>query len=125
MALLISDAEVRQLTNMPAMIAALEEAITEEARGAAVVPPRMTLASGDRFLRAMPVILPGSGVMGLKTIHGGPSAGSRYVILLYDFESGEVLALIDGQYLTAARTGATAAVAAKRLARPESTTAAV
>lgn len=54
---------------------------------------------------------------GLPTIQG--------VIALYDAESGYPLALLDSSEITALRTGAATAVAAKYLARPDSTVATV
>ena len=54
---------------------------------------------------------------GLPTIQG--------VIALYDGESGYPLALLDSIEITALRTGAATAVAAKYLARPDSTVATI
>jgi ornithine cyclodeaminase/alanine dehydrogenase-like protein (mu-crystallin family) len=54
---------------------------------------------------------------GLPTIQG--------LVCLFDAENGQPLALLDSSELTALRTAAATAVAAKHLARPDSTTATV
>jgi ornithine cyclodeaminase/alanine dehydrogenase len=53
--------------------------------------------------------------MGLKTFFGGNGVGVRYLIMLASIETGEVLATMDACYLTAARTAATSAIAARAL----------
>jgi ornithine cyclodeaminase/alanine dehydrogenase len=60
--------------------------------------------------------------MGFKAFHGAPTFGARYLIAVFEQANGDLLALMDANHLTAARTGATAGVAAKYLARPESRT---
>jgi len=62
----------------------------------------------------MPAIVPNSDVMGLKTFFGGGGAGVRYVVLLMSIDTGEVLAVMDACYLTAARTAATSAIGSSR-----------
>lgn len=47
-----------------------------------------------------------------------PGQGVRYQVHLYRSDTGELLAIMDAQHLTTLRTGATSAVATKRLARP-------
>jgi ornithine cyclodeaminase/alanine dehydrogenase len=54
--------------------------------------------------------------MGFKAYHGNPEYGARFLVILSSMHTGEVLAAIDGIYLTAVRTAATSAVAANYLA---------
>lgn len=92
--------------------------LKEQAVGQVQVPPRTTIdASSSRaWLRVMPAIMNGSGVMGYKAMHSNPGVGVRYLVMLYDLVSGELLAQIDADWLTAQRTAATAAIAADVLA---------
>jgi alanine dehydrogenase len=46
-----------------------------------------------------------------------PGQGVRYQVHLYRIENGELLAIMDAQHLTTLRTGATSAVATRRLAQ--------
>jgi len=56
--------------------------------------------------------LPEQNALGFKAFHLVPGAGVRYLVSLYRLSNGEPLALLDGNYLTVARTSAAAAAAA-------------
>lgn len=114
--LLLSDADVRQVMDPRELVEGIEAAYRAEAQGNAIVPPRLNLGYFDSWFRVMPAIVPSAGVMGLKAFHSVTGGGVRYLIILYDLLDGSVLAVIDAAYLTAARTAATSAVAAKYLA---------
>jgi ornithine cyclodeaminase/alanine dehydrogenase len=92
--------------------------LREQAAGLVQVPPRTTIdaTSSRAWLRVMPAILNGSGVMGYKAMHSNPGIGVRYLVMLYDLSTGELIAQIDADWLTAQRTAATAAIAADILA---------
>ncbi len=121
MTLLLRDRDVRVLCDMAGMIDAVEEGLRSEAKGpGAVLPGRLNLGHRDVFLRVMPVLLPEAGLMGLKFFQGSMARGVRYIVALSSLESGEVVALLDSAYLTAARTGATSAVATRLLSREDS-----
>lgn len=71
---------------------------------------------GYDFFTAMPCLLPAEyDRVGLKMVHrvkgAVPSLGSD--LLLYKASTGELLALMDSDWITAMRTGATATLAAK------------
>ena len=75
---------------------------------------------GDDFFTSMPCLLPPMEsakhqYFGIKIVHridgGVPSLGSD--ILLYDSRSGDLLAMLDGDWITTMRTGAVATLAAK------------
>jgi alanine dehydrogenase len=119
--ILLSDEAVRQATDMPLLVDFLEAALRAEAVGGGMLlPPRVTLNHAEGFLRVMPVVMPAAGVLGLKMFHGSLERGVRYVVVVCDLHSGEVKAVVDAAYLTAARTGATSGVATRSLARAES-----
>lgn len=88
----------------------------------AQLPPKISLhPQGDDFFNTMPVILPPSfGRFSVKIVHRiagqTPSLGSD--ILLYDSQKGNLLAIIDGDWITTMRTGAVAALAARMLKKP-------
>lgn len=120
--MILSDKDVRELADMPAVVHALQHGLRAEAASGAVLPERMNLSLGETMLRVMPAILPGAGVMGLKFFYGTLSGGIRYSVFVADISSGEVLACVDAAYLTALRTGATSGVATRGLAREDSRT---
>lgn len=85
----------------------------------AQIPAKISVhPMGYDYYTAMPCYLPEPyGVVGLKMIHrisgGCPAVGSD--ILLYRASDGELLSLLDGDWITAMRTGATAILSAQLL----------
>lgn len=122
MTILLDATAVAAATDMQTLIEAIERGLKEQAAGSVVVPPRMNLPMQQGAFRIMPAVLNDSGYMGFKAFHGAPSFGARYLIAVFEQAKGDLLALMDANYLTAARTGATAGIAARYLARPESRT---
>jgi ornithine cyclodeaminase/alanine dehydrogenase len=112
---------------MSAILAALEEMFREKGEGRTEMPPKPGIhPRPDAFLHAMPAYLPRSGAAGMKWVGGFPDNQARglpYIsglLILNDPETGLPLAVMDCTWITAMRTGAATAVAAKYLARPES-----
>jgi alanine dehydrogenase len=121
--LLLSDQDVRAACNVGAMVGTLEESLCKEASGAgSLLPARVNISHDGNFLRVMPALLPEVGLLGLKFFHGSMIDGVRYLVAVCSLETGAVTALLDGAYLTAARTGATSGVATGALSRPDSAT---
>ncbi len=130
--LVLSHADVRAVVSMDEAVPAIEAAFASYARREALMPPKVYLAlerhEGD--FRAMPSYFPGDSASG-----GGASAGVKWVnshpqnpqkhglpavmavYVLSDPDTAVPLAIMDGTILTAARTGAAAAVASKHLAK--------
>jgi alanine dehydrogenase len=117
MALLLRHEDVCASVTMADAIAAMEDAFREEGEGGVLLPPRINMKAGKGWLRVGPVSLETSGWMGFKAMNLAPGHGVRYQVHLYRASSGELLAIMDAQHLTTLRTGATSAVATKRLAR--------
>ena len=112
---------------MADVIAAVEGAFREKGSGTAEMPPKPGVHPGpDSFIHAMPAYLRGMRAAGLKWVSGFPGNQARglpYIaglFVLNDVETGFPLAVMDCTWITGARTGAATAVAAKHLARPES-----
>jgi len=125
--LLIDAAAVKKLIDLPTAIEAVEAAFAAFGRGEARMPSKLYLDVPEGDFRAMPAYLPGAA--GVKWINVHPNNPSRNdlptvmgLILLNDPLTGQPLALIDGTLITSYRTGAAAAVATRRLARPEAKT---
>jgi ornithine cyclodeaminase/alanine dehydrogenase len=118
--LLLRHEEIAGLLTPDETIAAVRAALVEQDAGAVDLPPRITADSsaGRGWLRLMPTLLNRSGYMGYKAMHSTPGVGVRYLVALYAMASGELLALVDADWITAARTAAVAAVATDVLAHP-------
>lgn len=122
MTLLLNAAAVAEAIEIGSLIESIERGLNEQARGLAVVPPRMNLPTRGGSFRVMPAALNESGLMGLKAFHGALNVGARYFIALLEQERGNLLAIMDANYLTAARTGAATAIATRYASRADSTT---
>jgi ornithine cyclodeaminase/alanine dehydrogenase-like protein (mu-crystallin family) len=118
MARLLTHEQVKSLVSMSDAIECMEHVFREEGEGHTSLPPRLNMKSGKGWLRVGPAALEASGWMGFKAMNLLPGAGVRYQVNLYEIASGALLAIMDAQYLTTLRTGATSAVATRRLARP-------
>jgi ornithine cyclodeaminase/alanine dehydrogenase len=113
---------------MSEIIAALETAFRAKGEGRTEMPPKPGVhpGGGDNFIHAMPAYIQDLKSAGVKWVSGYPEnykRGLPYItgLLIYnDVENGLPLAVMDCAWITAKRTGAASAVAARRLARPES-----
>jgi ornithine cyclodeaminase/alanine dehydrogenase len=127
--LYLSQADVQAVgVTMAEVIQALEVAFREKGEGRVEMPPKPGIhpGGGDNFIHAMPAYIPALQSAGVKWVSGFPENHKRglpYItgLLIYnDVETGMPLAVMDCIWITAMRTGAATAVAAKYLARPES-----
>lgn len=119
MALLLTHDDVRTSVTMVEAIAAMEAGFREEGEGRTLLPQRINMKTGNGgWMRVGPVVLEASGWMGFKAMNLTPGQGVRYQVHLYDLASGALRCIMDAQHLTTLRTGATSAVATRRLARP-------
>ncbi len=134
MTLYLTQEEVESLLDMKRAIEAVESAFREMALGNIEMPPRVYLhfEKYNGVLIAMPAYIRPLDAAGLKVVtvhpdnpkkHGLPAVIAR--IILNDPAKGEPLAIMDGTYITAMRTGAAGAVAAKYLSRENSRTTAI
>jgi len=128
--LYLSQAEVEAVgLTMAEIIESLEVAFREKGEGRVEMPPKPGIhpGGGDNFIHAMPASIPALHSAGVKWVSGFPDNAQRglpYItglLILNDPETGLPIAVMDCRWITAIRTGAATAVAAKYLARPDST----
>lgn len=107
--------DIQRATDLRGAVRAVDEAYQHEAAGTPAISERINLRFASGWIRLMAAALPDLGIVGYKEFHlvGGTV---RYQVNLFDLHSGEPLACLDGDYLTALRTAATAGLAATRLA---------
>ena len=117
---------------MPEIIAALENMFREKGEGRVEMPPKPGIHTcKDAFIHAMPAYIPSLGAAGMKWVSGYPENQKKrlpYItglLILNDPETGFPISVMDATWITAQRTGAATAVAAKHLARPESSSAGI
>lgn len=114
---------------MPEVIEAVALALTEKAHGRVLLPPKPTIHPyPGSLLQAMPAWVEAARAGGMKWVAAFPGNKPRGLpavnglIVLNDPETGLPEAILDAAWITAARTGAATAVAARALARPDSKT---
>ncbi len=128
--LYLSQADVSSTgLSMEEIISALEFMFREKAEGRVEMPPKIGIHTmPDAFIHAMPAAISGQKAAGMKWVGGYPAnskCGLPYItglLILNDYETGIPLALMDCTWITAQRTGAATALAAKYLARSDSET---
>jgi len=115
--------------SMSEIIDILEIMFIEKGNGRVEMPPKPGIHPGnDAFIHAMPAYIAKLNAAGIKWISGFPEnqkLGLPYIsglLILNDPATGLPLAIMDATWITAKRTGAATTLAAKYLARPDSTT---
>lgn len=120
--LVLTRSDVEELLDLDALMGALARAHEELSSGATSMPPRIAAMTAQGLLGAMPAYLPSAG-LGCKLVTLFPGNADRpshqAAIVLFDPENGTPVALMDGTYITATRTAAAAALAARLLARAD------
>ncbi|MGB7729635.1 MAG: ornithine cyclodeaminase family protein [Candidatus Acidiferrum sp.] len=117
MTLHINEAEVRQLLTMPMAIAAVEEISRKQAEGTVTVHPRRRFElPGHGFFHYMAALDTAAGFVAMKQ-YTYVKGKLCFLVPLYSTSTGELLALIEADYMGQLRTGAASGVATKYLAR--------
>jgi ornithine cyclodeaminase/alanine dehydrogenase-like protein (mu-crystallin family) len=124
MALFISEKEVRELFPMSRALERVEASFRAQHDGKGINRPRQRLFLPGSSLHYMAAALPDENLLGMK-IYTVTSASFRFVALLFDAASGELLAFIEADHLGRIRTGAASGVATKFLARADASRIAV
>ena len=113
---------------MSAIIESLQKMFLEKGHGRVEMPPKPGIHTRpDAFIHAMPAYIPEMKSAGMKWVSGYPEnqkRGLKYInglMILNDDETGIPTAVMDCTWVTAQRTGAATAIAAKYLARKDST----
>lgn len=135
MALLLTEADVRRFLPMSDLIDAMEAALSAFSTGQVQQPVRSVVELGSHgFFGVMPAAY---ALDAPHAVLGNASAGAKLVtvvpgnhdrglpshlatIILLNAQTGGLEAIIDGRYITEARTAAVSAVSARHLARPDS-----
>ena len=117
MPLLLTEADVKSILTMPMAMDAVETSFQRLADGSAVSHSRQRLRlAGKGFLHYMAASDATGGYLGLKIYTVSPS-GARFLVPLFSGQSGEMVALIEANYLGQVRTGAASGVATRVMAR--------
>jgi alanine dehydrogenase len=121
-ALLLSEADVQNILTMPIALQAVEDSFRRLADGSAQVHSRQRLHIPRKsYLHYMAGADASSGYMGLK-MYTSAREGLRFLVPLFDAQSGDLVALIEADYLGQMRTGAASGLATRLMARADAST---
>src|SRR6266571_3532484 len=147
---LLTEADVKAVLTMDDLIETMASALRRFSSGRVAQPVRTVIPvnANDAFFATMPAYVRGAderedianfggaspvcgAALGAKlvTLFGGNAARGLHThlasIVLLDPDTGALLALLDGRYITEARTAAVSAVSSRLLARPTSQSVAI
>ena len=133
MPVLLSEQDVRTVLSMGDLIGAMEAALVRFSSRQVVQPLRTVIEVGlqKAFFGVMPAFIQDPPALGTKVVSvfssntavGLPTHLATIVLL--DSMTGELLSVVDGRFITEARTAAVSALSVKLLARSDASTLAI
>jgi alanine dehydrogenase len=127
MTLILNREQVASVLTMKDCMDVVESAFSELSEGTAVLPLRTAITPPDGVSLYMPAYLKKMGALACKVVTVYKNNPSKHQlpttigkVLLQDPETGNVICIMDGGYLTAVRSGAASGVATRYLSRKDS-----
>jgi len=128
----LTESDVRAALSPAELIDTMESALAALSAGRVAQPVRTAIETADRtFFAVMPAFDKACSILGAKLVTVTPANFDKglhthlAVISLFDPETGELVALMDGRYITEVRTAAASAVSVRHLARDEASVLAI
>ncbi|MHA2295167.1 MAG: ornithine cyclodeaminase family protein [Candidatus Hodarchaeales archaeon] len=126
--LILSRKDVESVLNMKDTIEVMKSAFSELSEGTAILPQRIVIPAEEQkgLSLYMPAFLPKTGSLAVKVVTVFKKNPEKYdlpttlgKVLLQDINTGDVICIMDGGYLTAMRTGAVSGCAIEYLAKKD------
>ena len=124
MTLFLTEREVAQLLPMKECIDVLEQAFAHAGGGDVENKPRSRIRMPNGFFHFMAAADAEHRVFGYKA-YPSMGAGNKFIVMLYDYETGQLLACLEAGRLGQIRTGAASGLATRHMARDGAGTVAV
>ena len=123
MTLFLNESEVAELLPMDECIDVLEEAFSYLGEGQGENTPRNRIRMPGGFLHLMAAAstAPELSAFGYKAYSTFPGGGGKFLVMLYDGESGGLLSVMAAAALGQIRTGAASGLATRYMARADAT----
>ena len=132
MPLWITESDIRAVLSTTELIGAMESALAALSAGRVLQPVRTAIETADRtFFALMPAFDKEHAILGAKLVTVTPANFAKGLhthlaaISLFDPETGELTAVMDGRYITEVRTAAASAVSVRHLARADASVLAI
>jgi alanine dehydrogenase len=119
--LLLNEEQVRQILTMDLALEAVEQGLRKMALDEAQNIPRARAQTDHAMLHVMGAAAKSLGVMGAKVYAASRKGFTRFIVPLFDGKTGELLSIMQADYLGQVRTGAASGVATKYMARDDAT----
>ncbi|MCE2452732.1 MAG: ornithine cyclodeaminase family protein, partial [Nitrospinae bacterium] len=119
--LYLSESDVKSLVNMSDVMDVVEKCFKAQGEGRAPNQPRrrVFLPKGTMHVMFGGMVDENEGYLGLKAYTTFPGIGVRFIFLLWDANTSEMLSLMEANIQGQMRTGAASGVAAKYMARED------
>ena len=118
--LLLTEEDVLALLPMARAIELVEASFLAQHKGQAINRSRQRILLPHASLHYMAAALPEDNLLGMK-IYTVARGSFQFVVLLYEANTGRLLAMLEADHLGRLRTGAASGVATKYLARADAT----
>ncbi len=119
--LYLGESDIKGLVSMPDVMDLVDDAFRAQGAGKAPNQPRRRLFMPKGALQVMYGGLPEQGFLGLKAYTTFPGIGVRFIFLLWDSNTAELLAMMEANIMGQIRTGAASGVGARYMAREDAT----
>ena len=116
--LFLTEQDVQELFPMAEAIERVQASLTAQARGQAINRSRERIFLPHTSLHYMAAALAEEHLVGIK-IYTASRDAVRFLVLLYDGTTGQLLCALEADHLGRIRTGAASAVATRYLARAD------
>jgi ornithine cyclodeaminase/alanine dehydrogenase-like protein (mu-crystallin family) len=120
-AIYLTEDDVRELLDVATAVPLVEAAFRNVAEGKATNVPRVRAFARGIALHSMSAAAEYLGFVGWK-VYTTTRSGARFHVGLSEIATGELVALIEADYLGQVRTGAVSGVATECMARPDART---
>jgi alanine dehydrogenase len=123
MTLFLESTELAELASPAEYVDVVRDAYRQRGEGAQAEPrTRLNNADPPGFLTSYLAVLPDTGAMGGYTYAAGfAQQDAQFVLPLFEYDSGELLAILDGASMNPWKTGAVGGVGIDELAREDAT----
>src|SRR5438105_2652019 len=115
---LLNEEDVRRLLTMDLALAAVEEGLRRLALDEGQNAPRQRTQTDHAMLHVLSASAKSLGYLGYKT-YATSRRGAQFHVGLYDGRMGNLVCLLQADYLGQMRTGAASGVATQYMARPD------
>ena len=119
MVLFLGEKDVEQVLSMDDAIRVLEETFKQQGSGNIINHPRLRIRTEKSMLHYLAGAAPHMKVMGYKA-YTSYKGGVKFRVFLHSIETGELLSIMDGNFMGMIRTGAATGVATKYMSRADS-----